>query len=57
MKKEMTPEHMKHKGMMMIVIGILVILNAMYGWFDWATFVGGLLVLVGLKFLVLYNKK
>jgi len=40
-----TPQCM---GMKKIVIGILVILNAKYAWFDWATFIGGIIVLIGL---------
>ena len=50
-------QHMKHKGFMMIVIGILVILNSMNAWFNWAEFVGGILVLVGIKLLIVCNKK
>jgi len=53
----MHSEHMKHKGIMMIIIGVLIILNAMYAWFNWATFVGGIFVFVGLKALMVYKKK
>ncbi|MBR9692288.1 hypothetical protein GOV06_05895 [Candidatus Woesearchaeota archaeon] len=48
--------HMKHKGTMLIVIGILVILNAVYSMFSWAEFVGGLFILVGLISLVMASK-
>ena len=49
MDKKNMAEHMKYKGIMMVVIGVLVILNSIYAWFNWAEFVGGIFVLVGLK--------
>ncbi|MEE9525924.1 MAG: hypothetical protein V3V78_04950 [Candidatus Woesearchaeota archaeon] len=47
-KPEMNAAHMKAHGTKMIVVGILIILNANYGWLDWATFVGVIFILVGL---------
>jgi hypothetical protein len=39
---------MKHDGVKLTVAGLLIILNAMYMFLDWATFIGALLVLIGL---------
>ena len=38
----------KHKSIVMFVIGILITLNALYGWFSWGVFVGGIIALLGL---------
>lgn len=38
----------KGKGVMMLVLGLLVLLNAYYSVLTWANFVGVLLVLCGL---------
>ncbi len=48
MAKDAMQEHHKRKSCIMIAIGILIILNAIYGWFSWAIFVGGALVLLGI---------
>jgi len=45
---EMMKKYKKHKAIMMIVVGLLVIINAVYGLVGWAEFVGGILVLLGL---------
>ena len=42
----------KHKGLVMLVVGILILLNAIYGWFSWGVFVGGIIALLGLLRLV-----
>jgi len=42
---ECTPQCM---GVKKIIVGVLIILNAKYAWFDWGTFIGGLIVLIGL---------
>lgn len=51
-KKESLP---KSHGIKMLVLGILIVLNAKYIWFDWATFIGGLLAIAGLVHLVMPN--
>ena len=48
MAKDAMKEHHKYKSCILIVIGILIILNAIYGWFSWALFVGGAFILVGI---------
>ena len=58
-KPDMTKHH-KYFGVKMIVVGILIILNAIYSWFDWAVFVGGIFVVVANTtwvVLALYYKK
>lgn len=35
-------------GMNMLVLGILIILNAYYGWLTWWYFLGGIIALKGL---------
>ena len=42
-------------GGMLIVLGILVLLNAMYSWFTWGVFIGGIIILKGI-ILALHNK-
>lgn len=38
----------KHKSIVMLVVGILIILNALYGLLSWGVFVGGIIALLGL---------
>jgi hypothetical protein len=40
-------------GVKLLIVGILVILNARYVWFDWGTFVGGLIGIKGLLLLIM----
>ncbi|AJF60958.1 TPA: hypothetical protein HA239_04650 [Candidatus Woesearchaeota archaeon] len=40
-------------GSKWLVVGLLVIANNYYAWFDWWYFLGGLLVLKGLWLLVM----
>lgn len=49
MVKETTHEHTPRcMGSMLLVLGVLIILNSVYAWFNWAIFVGGILALKGL---------
>jgi len=45
--------HMRVKGTLMVVIGVLTILNAAYYWVSWPVFIGAALVLAGLFKLVM----
>ena len=56
-KMEMMEKFHKHKSCMMIVVGILVILNAIYSIVDWALFVGIVFVLIGLVSKLMMCKK
>ena len=47
----------KYKACMMIAVGILVILNAVYSFVNWALFVGIVLILVGLLSKIMAYKK
>ena len=47
--------HMSCYSGMLIVLGILVLLNAMYSWFTWGVFIGGIIILKGI-ILMLHNK-
>jgi len=38
----------KCRGVKLLVLGVLVVLNAIYGWFGWGIFVGGIIGLKGL---------
>lgn len=40
-------------GMKMLILGILIVLNATYGWFDWGTFVGGIIGIKGILMLIM----
>jgi uncharacterized membrane-anchored protein len=40
---------------MLIVLGILVLLNAIYSWFNWGVFIGGIIILKGI-ILALHGK-
>lgn len=40
--------HYKCSGFKMLVLGILIILNYMKGWFDWPVFIGGAIGILGL---------
>jgi len=40
-------------GLKMLVVGLLIILNAKYGWLNWAYFIGGLAMLKGLFMLLM----
>jgi len=42
----------KH-GICLIILGVLIWLNAAYGWLGWAKFVAVIAVLMGLKKLIL----
>ncbi len=42
----------KCKSGKMVIIGILILLNAIYGLFSWGIFVGGVVALLGLVGLV-----
>jgi uncharacterized membrane protein HdeD (DUF308 family) len=44
--------HIRSHGGKMLLLGVLVLLNAYYMAFNWANFIGLLLVLVGLKKLL-----
>ena len=45
-----TPQCM---GTKLIVLGVLIILNSAYGWFDWAVFIGGIIAIFGLVHVLL----
>ena len=45
--------HKRMKGVMMLVVGVLVLVNVYWQFLDWATFVGVLLVLGGLMKLAM----
>ncbi len=45
-----TPQCM---GAKLLVLGILIVLNAKYAWFDWGTFVGGIIGIKGLLLLLM----
>ena len=48
-KAPVRPMHnFKHKGVVMLVLGILIILNTLYGWFSWGVFIGGVIAIFGL---------
>ena len=49
--------HMKAKGTTLVIVGILIVLNQVYSVLDWATFVGVVLILVGLAKLFPCKKK
>jgi len=42
----------KHKSIVMLVVGILIVLNTIYGWLSWGVFVGGIVALLGLIGLI-----
>ena len=49
LKKEMCGQHSpKCMATNWIILGILVILNDIYAWFTWATFIGGIIVIKGI---------
>lgn len=50
-------EHHCHKckGLMMLVLGVLVLLNAYFRWLGWDYFIGAVLVLKGL-FMAIKHK-
>jgi uncharacterized membrane protein HdeD (DUF308 family) len=48
MFKEHRGMHMKHKGMMMFLLGALILLNVYLMKLEWSVFIGGFLVLGGL---------
>ena len=52
MMKEMNKKHMgmhiKHKGVMMFILGALILVNVYWVKLGWGTFVGGVFVLAGL---------
>jgi len=53
MAKEMECKGMhKGKGVMMLILGILVLLNVYALALDWATFIGAILVIAGLVKLI-----
>ena len=61
-KKKMKPVstcstgcHMGCYSGMLIVLGILVLLNAIYSWFNWGVFIGGIIILKGI-ILALHGK-
>jgi len=47
----------KYKGAGMFVLGLLVLANVYWAHFDWATFIGAILALVGLLKLLMPMKK
>ena len=51
-KEEARMKFHKHKSIVMLIVGILIILNATYGWFTWGVFVGGVIALIGLLGLI-----
>ena len=44
--------HLGCCGVGMIVLGILILLNAIYGWFSWGVFIGGIAILKGIVLLI-----
>jgi uncharacterized membrane protein HdeD (DUF308 family) len=56
-KKEEMHEHHKGHGCMMLVLGLLVLGNAYWGWLNWAYFIGFALVLGGLCKMMMCCKK
>ncbi len=42
----------KRKSLVMLVVGILILLNTIYGLLSWGVFVGGIIALLGLLGLV-----
>ena len=44
---------LKCMSIKLLLIGILVILNTVFGWLNWGYFVGGLFILVGLLKLLM----
>jgi len=47
----------KGKGVGMLVLGLLIVANDYWGFLDWATFIGALLVLGGFLKLTMPHKK
>lgn len=40
------------KGAKLLILGALIVLNAVYGWFSWGIFVGGIIAIKGLIKLI-----
>lgn len=56
----MMNEHGKCKGchgVCLIILGVLIWLNAAYGWLSWSKFVAVIAVLLGIKMLILAGSK
>ena len=52
-KKDISYNH-AGLGMGLFILGVLIILNALYVWFTWPIFIGGI---IGLKGLILMMMK
>ena len=39
-------------GLCLLILGTLIVLNSIYGWFTWPVFIGGLIGLKGLRLLI-----
>ncbi len=48
MMKDKKHGHMKHKGIMMLVLGALILANVYWMGLTWAVFIGGVFMLAGL---------
>jgi len=44
--------HSKCWGLSVLVLGILILLNALFGWFSWGVFIGGIVALKGIGILL-----
>ncbi len=42
----------KYMPLKLLVLGVLILLNAHYGWMNWAYFVGGVIALKGLIWMI-----
>jgi len=56
MHGEMYGKHMKHKGLIILILGVLILVNAYYAVVGWAIFIGAILVVAGLLKLVIPHK-
>ena len=41
----------KHIGIAVLVLGVLILLNALYGWLNWGVFIGGIVAIKGIIML------
>jgi hypothetical protein len=39
-------------GAKVLILGVLILLNAIYGWLSWGVFVGGIIAIIGLVHLI-----
>ena len=47
----------KCMGIKMLILGVLIILNSYYMWFNWAVFIGGVIAIKGLIGLIMPSSK